>query len=197
MSFKRIDLGNRKTPLHSLIDMAFILLMFFLVTSMITKMTEQEQKLAIPTPINETGRAQILIQFINEDDFWYLDQSANAIAKPIIDRKFQPLDDRIRDIMREFQTANRCSRSGLYEKIDNLKNEASANASSEYFVLIRCPGTLPYYRVMEVIQAVSGLPNVRFGCVEGVLGDIIHARNVDVVDEKIKGGIRRNLVIEF
>jgi biopolymer transport protein ExbD len=196
MAQQRWNSEKRKAQLHSLIDMAFILLIFFLVTSMMAKMGGQEQKLSIPTPENQPGRAQIVIQIISADEYWFLDESARETAEDIFRRyPFLPMPQQIEMIMNGFASA-KCDRITLFDKTARLKAVADKNDNS-YFVLIRCPDELPYYHVMDIIQALSGSPNIKYGCVGGKLADITAAAKIKIVPEKTLSGERRNLVIEF
>lgn len=188
--------GNRRTQLHSLIDMAFILLLFFLVTSMLAKMGGSEQKLAIPTPKNEPGRAQIVIQIIDENRFWYLGESARQAALEILQNTFLSDAAIKEEIIKSFRTLE-CDRSRLWSNIQALKAEAAQHSSNQYFVVIRCPDELPYGVVMDIIHALSGVDNIQFGCVGGVLSDITQAKRFRKTVELHGNTSQINVVIDF
>ncbi|TDI85356.1 MAG: hypothetical protein E2O78_04695, partial [Caldithrix sp.] len=76
MAFRKLTQAHRKIQLVSLIDLIFILLIFFIISSVMIKLTRAEAKLYIPTPKNEPGEAQILIQIIDQDRYLWIDHSA-------------------------------------------------------------------------------------------------------------------------
>lgn len=193
---RKIRNGNRRTQLHSLIDMAFILLLFFLVTSMLAKMGGSEQKLAIPTPKNEPGRAQVVIQIIDENRFWYLGEAARQAALEILQNTFLSDAAIKEEIIKSFRNLE-CDRSRLLSNIEALKAEAAQHSSNQYFVVIRCPDELPYGVVMDIIQALSGDANIRFGCVGGVLSDITQARRFSKAVESHGNMSQTNVIIDF
>ena len=199
MAFIKNNGTKKKPQLHSLIDMSFILLLFFLVTSMIVQMKEKEQKLAIPTPKNESGRAQKLVQFVNQDRYLYLDESASAIVEDVKGSyDWQPVSWQRGEIMRRFSVERTMDKQQVLSNLAALKDEAKENPQATYFVLVRCPDAVPYYHVIDVIQAVSGVANIQYGCVGGSISDIQNARRIDLVIEPDERNLRReNLVIEF
>lgn len=199
MAFKRFNSNNRRTQLHSLIDMAFILLLFFLVTSMIAQLKKSEQKLSIPTPENEPGRAQILVQFIDATNFLFLDQTANTIVEEVNRTYgFRSEEFRRNMIVEILLERRKFDKPNTLDRLRRLKSRAQDNPQETYFVLIRCPDELPYFHVIDMIQAISGLPNVHYGCVGGSFQDIEDAERIYLQEETGPDGKRReNLVIEF
>lgn len=199
MAFKVLDASKRKPQMHSLIDMSFILLLFFLVTSMIVQMKEKEQKLSIPTPKNEPGRAQILVQLIDQNQFLFLDENSSKIVEDVkMSFGWQPFEWQKQEIIRRFLSSYSSSKTELLNKLTALKNVARENPEANYFVLIRCPDHLPYYHVVDIIQALSGISNIQYGCVGGSLADIQKAKKIDMVIETDQSGQRsENLVILF
>lgn len=199
MAFKPLNIGLHKPQLHSLIDMAFILMLFFLVTTAITKMSEQENKLPLPTPKDEPGRAQILVQFIDGNKFLFIDETANAVVSAIESQfNWKPVEWRRQETLRRLQTQFVFDKEQLLAKLAALKNRAREMPEESYFLLIRCPDELPYFHVIDIIQAVSGLSNIRYGCVGGSLGDIQNAQRIYTREETDSQGVRReNFVIEF
>ena len=198
MANRKFQFERRKPQLHSLVDMSFILLLFFLITSMIAQLTRTEQKMSIPTPKNERGRAQILVQFISEDEVLYLDESASAVAKRIFtDYAYESLSTQINRVINEFMSTFTPDRAELFDRLDQLKAAAQKNPRANYFVVIRCPDDLPYFHVIDVMQAISGLPNIQCGCVGGTINDIRNAQNIRVIEKTVDRGSQLNLIIDF
>ncbi|RPH90323.1 MAG: hypothetical protein EHM72_19265 [Calditrichaeota bacterium] len=198
MAFKKLRVEMHKPQMHSLIDLAFILLLFFLVTSMVAQLMEKEHKFSIPTPKNEPGRAQILIQFISENDLLYLDQNASPVVDDIIQSySFRSADFQRNLIMQTLMEQGRCNRAQVAARLTELKESAQDHPERKYFILVRCPDELPYHFAIEMIENITGLPNIYYGCVGGSIRDIENARRIRIVEEERKGGIQKNLVIEF
>ena len=198
MAFKPFNIEKRKPQLHSLVDMAFILLLFFLVTSVIAQLTRTEQKLSIPTPKNERGRAQILVQFIDEDRFFYLDESASTLARRIFaNYGYLPMNEQIRMVINSLMNQYTMDKKTLFNQLASLTQSAQNNSRANFFIVFRCPDELPYYHVIDVMQTVSGLPNIQYGCVGGSIDDIRNAKNIRVAEEIVNGGVRQNLIIDF
>jgi len=202
-----LPLKDKKRPkerieLVSLIDMIFILLVFFLVTSFVIRMPLQERTLFVPTPNNEVGRAQILIQFIDSDTVFWLDETAAAVTERI-EQEFGYLSSqRLRDrIFSELINSNTMSIERLKLQLDRLKQRAGDDPFARFFILIRCPNNLPYDRVIDVIGQVSdsNYPNIRYGCTGGTLNEIRSCRRIDTVVEvdPETGQRRKNIRIDF
>lgn len=199
MAFKSMNEEKRKPQLHSLIDMTFILLLFFLVTSMIAQLAETEQKLAIPTPENKPGRAQILIQFIDQNQLLFLDESAGSIVEYVENfYGFRSEEFRKGEIIRMLLSDKRFmkSKSELLRHLIALKSTVRERGES-YFILIRCPDELPYYHVIDVIQTISDESNLQFGCVGGSIEDIQGARRIYLKQQIENGVLKDNLYIDF
>ncbi|MBN1481077.1 hypothetical protein EH223_01310 [candidate division KSB1 bacterium] len=199
MAFKNMDEKKRKPQLHSLIDMTFILLLFFLVTSMIAQLAETEQKLAIPTPENKPGRAQILLQFIDENQVLFLDESASSIVDYVENLYgFRSEEFRKGQIIRMLFSDKRFmkSKAELLQHLTELKSTVRERGQS-YFILIRCPDDLPYYHVIDVIQTISDESNLQYGCVGGSIDDIQGARRIYLRQQSENGVLKDNLYIDF
>jgi len=183
-------------------DMIFILLVFFLVTSFVIRMPLQERTLFVPTPNNEVGRAQILIQFIDSENVFWLDETAATVTENI-EQEFGYLSaQRLRDrIISELINRNTMSVERLKLQLDKLKQRAGDDPFSRFFILIRCPNNLPYDRVIDVIGQVSdsNYPNIRYGCTGGTLTEIRSCRRIDTVVEvdSETGQRRKNIRIDF
>lgn len=199
-----IKIKNRhkeKIELVSLIDMIFILLVFFLMTSFVIKMNLQERSLYVPTPKNVLGRTQFLVQFVNEDQVFWLDEQASAVVTTI-EENYGYLDDAsIRDmILSQILSKNIISMDQLDGKIEHLVSSANQDPFTNYFILIRCPNDLPYYHVVNVIERISNTQyrNIKYGCVGGTLDDIRNCKRIySVVEKDTKGKRRKNLRIDF
>lgn len=199
MAFNKYDMGRKKPQMLSLIDMAFILLLFFLVTSMVAQMTREEQKLAVPTPENKPGRAQILVQFVDENGFLFLDKSATAIVGQVQNNfGYKSQQWQQQRIVSRLMDDRYFTKTQLLARLKELKMNAANHPEENYFVLIRCPDEIAYYHVIEIIQAVSGLSNINYGCVGGSIEDIQNADDIALVTERDSHGNKRaNLVISF
>lgn len=198
MAFKQYDTKKKRPQLIALIDMAFILLLFFLVSSLVAQLTKREQKLSLPTPENKSGRAQILIQLLDKNNFIYLDQDFSSTVHAIeINYEFLP-DRAQRNMMIDALMQKTFSKVQLIEKLSEKMESARNNPEQRYFILIRCLEQIYYYHLIDIIKSISGLPNVNYGCVGGSLEDFKKASSISTREEIDQNGIRRdNLVIKF
>ena len=146
MGFKNKDISQGKIELVSLIDMIFILLVFFLVTSFVIRTPFQERALNIPIPENVLGRAQIVIQIIDSDRVFWLDEEASSVVDEV-EREYGYLssENLTRRIVSVLIDRNSISYDALNEKIDALREKANGDPFSKYFVLVRCPNEIPYF----------------------------------------------------
>jgi len=209
MAFKSWNSNKRKMQLVSLIDMVFILLVFFLVTIFIVREPREEMRLAVPTPENKPGRAQILIQLLPSDEFFMIDESAMPVVESVfrdVENRFgylsvQNLQQKKKEVV--FRTLTErftYPAEQLSHKIQQLLNKANRSPNEKYFVLIRCPDEVPYARVIEVIEKLSQAQynNVIYGCVGGSLEEIRNCKQIRIVTEIDEKGIKRdNLWITF
>ena len=192
---------KERIELISLIDMIFILLVFFLVTSFVIRMPLQERNLYLPTPENRVGRAQIVIQFIDENRIFWLDEDAAAVAEEIEQNYGYLSPARLRDrVLTELIARNTISFRRLEEKLNQLRERANQDPFSRFFVLIRCPNELPYFEVVDVIGKISETTyqNIKYGCVGGTLDQIQSCRRIyTVVETDTNGQRRKNIRIDF
>jgi biopolymer transport protein ExbD len=197
VAFSRIkDTGRRRLELIPLMDMVFILLIFFLVTMFVAGLARQEQKLDIPTPKNEPGRAQIMIQLLPGGDFVWVDEGATKIVEDV-ERDFGYMNPtalrerKVEEVLRR-STHNR---DDLDRKLEALVERANGDPNAQHFVLIRCPNEIPYYRVVDIIKVLSNgeYDNIKYGCVGGTIEQIRNCTQIQVVREKD----RKNLWIDF
>ncbi len=209
MAIKFREEDRRKMELTSLIDMVFILLVFFLVTVTVVQLTVKEQKLPVPTPISEPGRAQILIQLLADGRFLWIDDQATSIVSRIMDqveKTFGYLSPRELENKKTHQALRVLLNKNIFpgdlleSKLDRLISKANKTPSSQYFILLRVPDSVPYYHIIDIIQKLSRAKfhNISYGCVGGSIAQIRNSKNVKVVIEKDKHGRRReNLRIDF
>ena len=77
---------------------------------------------------------------------------------------------------------------------------AAQDPFARFFVLIRCPNDIPYFRVIDVITKLSDTPyrNIRYGCVGGTLTQIRQCQRIyTVVEEDAQGNRRKNIQIDL
>lgn len=201
MGFKNKHISQGRLELVSLIDMIFILLVFFLVTSFVIRTPFQERALNVPTPENTLGRAQIVVQIIDEDRAFWLDEEASSLVEEIESQYgYLSQENLTKRIVSELIEENTVSYARLDEKLNALREDANQNPFSKYFVLVRCPNEVPYFQVVEVIAKVSNTTfrNVKYGCVGGTIDEIRSCRRISTVVERDEGGNRRkNIRIDF
>lgn len=197
MPFSNIEETSKsKVELIPLMDMVFILLVFFLVTMFVTQLSKQEQKLDIPTPKNEPGRAQIMLQILPGGDFVWIDSCATSIVNDVEDNfgYLSPQMLRAKKV-EEVLKRSRYTPQNFEKKLTAFVEQANADPNASYFVLIRCPNEVPYFRVVDVIKYLTDCVyhNIDYGCVGGTIGQIENCRQIKVVRE----GKRENLWIDF
>ena len=198
MAFKNRERQKEKVELVSLIDMIFILLAFFLVTNFVIRVPQQERSLYIPTPDNTPGNAQIMIQFINEEEVLWIDSHDLKIVESMQSElgfmKNEVLMDTILAVLLD---SNILKLKDLDAKLENLKSDANEDPELESFVLVRCPNDVPYFRVVDIIVKLSSahFKNLKYGCVGGTVDEISRIRAVIRRDRN--GSERKNIVIEF
>jgi len=208
LAFRTKENSFRKVQLVSLIDMIFILLVFFMVTVTVVRLTIKEQKLPVPTPISERGRAQIVIQLLNNGNFLWLDDHATAQISKVMDtieKNYSYLSPselnrkKTEEALSILLKKNIFRKDQMEGKLKHLLKIADSDPSSHYFVLLRSPDEIPYYEIINIMQKLNSAKyqNVLYGCVGGRLDDIKNSQNVKVVIEKDKNGRRReNLQID-
>jgi len=201
MAFKVKRRQKERVELVSLMDMIFILLVFFLVTSFVIRRPLQERRMYVPAPENIVGRAQIVIQFIGEDQVFWLDESVSSVVEEIEETLgyLSPVRLRAR-ILSELISQNTLSYPELEGKLQQLRERANQDPYARFFVLIRCPNEIPYFRVIDVIAKISDTSyrNIKYGCVGGTLRQIQQCRRIYTVVERDEEGRRRkNIRIDF
>ncbi len=201
MAFKRNRERKRTIELVSFMDMIFILLVFFLVTSFVIRTSYQERSLYVPTPKNTLGRAQILIQLIGNDRVFWMDESASDLVSKIEENYGYLSPVHLRNkILSELIKQNSFSFNKLGEKLENLRTRAEKNPSAKFFVLIRSPNDMPYFRIVDIIAKLSNTKyrNINYGCVGGTIAQIKKCKRIYIVAEKDSNGKKRkNIRIDF
>jgi len=201
LAFKERLKTRQQIEFVSFIDMVFILLVFFMVTSFSIKNPLEEISFSVPVPEYSPGRAQILIQLIDDRNVFWMDESASQIVAEVEQTLGYLSDERQRDrILEELFSRDVIGYGALRDKIENLKGRAFSNPSERYFVMIRCPNHLPYIHVIKVITFLSNTTfrNIKYGCVGGTLDEIKSCRRIHTLIEKRPDGtMRKNIVIDF
>ena len=201
MAFKKHDVHKEAIELVSLIDMIFILLVFFLVTSFVIRMSQEERGLYMPTPENARGRAQIVLQFIDENQVFWIDEGITDVVSKIENDFGYLSQQRLRDkILEALYEQSIMSFTDVQAKIDALRIQADGNPSAQYFVMIRSPNELPYYRVMDVIARLSDTTyrNIKYGSVGGTLAQIQQCKEISTGVERLADGKQRRIIkIDF
>ncbi|MBN2029351.1 biopolymer transporter ExbD [bacterium] len=201
MPFNQKKRPKEQVELISFFDIFFILFVFFLVTSFVVRMPLQERILYIPTPENTLGRAQIVVQFIDEANVFWLDEEVSSLVTEIEENYGYLSDTRLRDrIFDELFNQNVLTLEELDKKLSELRLRANQNPDLEYFLLIRCPNEISYFRVLDVITAISetSFRNIKYGCVGGTFDEIRQCRRIyTVVEIDADGNRRKNIRIDF
>ena len=176
MPFKRKKFLKEPPELVSLIDMIFILLVFFLVTSFAIKMPLQERSLVVPTPENKTGRAQILIQIVDEQHYFWIDENATRDVIAWEKQLFYLLDNaKDNEILKRLAQKYTLSTSDFDQQLNRFVKQAQNQRQRKYFVIVRCPDQIPYIYVMEILSKMSAAENIEYGCLGGTMQEILAA----------------------
>jgi biopolymer transport protein ExbD len=186
LAFKRQKARNRMAELISLIDVVFLLLIFFLVTSLFIPPSSIEYKLHVPTPDNRPGKeAQILIQLLGEGRYLWIDEHSVDVIE-------RAAGGGTSGIKRGLLRSGTINDSQLQSRLEALLRKAGRNAQANYFVVVRCPNEIPYFRVINIINTLlnSGRENIKCGCVGGSIEDI---SRINVAER----GTRRNIEISY
>lgn len=210
MAFNKESGANKKMQLISLMDVVFILLIFFLVSIFFASLPNEERRLFIPTPQNKPGYAQVLIQLIDENSFLYIDPFVTEkLVKEItqIDKKtYMSFAQRLqqkKELIIKKNTFPIIAKSGggnfLKTKLMALVSQADAHPEEKYFAMIRCPDELPYAAVIDVVEILSKAKykNIQYGCVGGTVEDIRNSKSIEKKMVREGGVLRKNVVIQF
>jgi len=200
----------KKLQLISLMDVVFLLLLFFLVSVFFSSMPNEERKLFVPTPKNEPGYAQVLVQLIDDNSFFYIDPSmTEQLVREITEidgRTYMSAAQRLSEkkqllLQRNVfaLTSKGSIVNNLRPKLETLVQTANNHPEEKYFVIIRCPDDIPYAAVIDVIQILSRAryKNIQYGCLGGTIADIQNSKSIEKKLVNEDGAIRRNVVIQF
>ena len=178
MAFRKLASEKRKIQMVSLIDLIFILLIFFIIASILIKLSKGESQLFIPTPKIEPGEAQIFIQILDEDNSLWIDHT----AIDTLNLYTYKLSDKINNAQKVDILLNKMTldKAGLNDRINKLKDDSHDQPSKEYFVVIRCPEELPYHLAMNIFEKFIDAPNIQYGCLAGSIRDIMNESNIFV-----------------
>ncbi len=178
MAFRKLTQEDRRIQLVSLIDLIFILLIFFIITSILIKLTRGEAQLYIPTPKNEPGEAQVLVQILDDENYLWVDHTAIDTLNQYTYRRKAPITTKAKvDVLLSKMTLDS---TGLQRRIDHLVAESKDRPDKDYFVLIRCPDYLPYHYATSVVEKLVDAPNFEYGCVAGTIDDIKNSKKISV-----------------
>lgn len=178
MAFRRLERDSRRLPLVSLIDLIFILLIFFIITSVMIKLSKGESQLYIPTPKNEPGEAQVLIQIIDADHYLWLDHTAIDALRQFEYDAGRRLDTRTKIAWLVAQMT--IDRKTMLARLEKKLEQEGPGSNKEYFVLIRCPDDLPYHLATSIIEKFVDNPFFEYGCVSGTLEEILNSKRVTI-----------------
>jgi len=185
MAFKKISHANKKLQFVSLIDLIFILLIFFIITSIMIRLSKGEAKLYVPTPKNEPGEAQIFVQIMDADHYLWIDHTVIDTLNEYSYKLPNPVSTayKLKLIMDKMAVDTET----LAGKIDALKKQVGSHPNEDYYVLIRCPEDKPYYLATNIIEQLIDTPYLDYGCVAGSVedmksGKIVTQANVFQID---------------
>ncbi len=162
---RRTKRPKRKLMLFPLMDMFFILLLFFLVTSGITHHPPAEaQGFLVRTPKPTVGEAQILLQVVSADSLVWLDNTSFRS-----DWK-DGLIARNKLVIEQGAIANRLGR---------FRDAIGMCAGRDILTVIRCPMDADYGVVVQLEQMISAafseeMPDreAHYSIVEGSVDEI-------------------------
>ena len=129
MAFKELNIPKRRLVLHPLMDMFFILMLFFLIIASVRNPNPnigegKPYRCVIP---EQTGKATLLLQLYKDSVIWmdyrFMDKGADTISFLQIRPGFQRFADTVREVGGgEINIAIRCPAELAYENIDNIKH---------------------------------------------------------------------------
>lgn len=173
MAFKKEKVANQSIELLSLIDMIFILLVFFLVTTFAGMGPGDEQALMIPTPKNRPGHAQLFIQIRNTGEYFWLDDRAQNVVSDLMLRfSLYPANMKNRMVWEQLESRFTFKSDEFESRLNGFVKSAKAKPDREYYIIIRCPDNIAYSSVMRIISILSSAENIKYGCIGGEMSDI-------------------------
>lgn len=143
MAFKKLSQTGRtrRLSLFPLMDMFFILLLFYLAVTLKGYQHMQEKASLYSTPNDEFGRAQILIQVIDRNSVLWLDNSSfteNNGGAGIISENMWRVSD-------------------LSDRMAIFEETLGPCIGREIYIVIRCPDSIEFGDVVELQNQLSQL----------------------------------------
>jgi hypothetical protein len=170
MAFPRQDPGRRRRKLFlfPLMDMFFILLLFYLSVVVIGKEASDIQQSKYPTPLPDLGRTQVFIQMIDGQHFVWLDNTTIEQHRSI----------------RRAVERNRGDLADLGSMMGRFVASMAECPTTEVNVVVRCPdvvsfGDLLIFQQTLLESAASRLPTgtaVLFAIAHGSVDDLLQAQ---------------------
>lgn len=197
MAFKRAKRPKRDIQFVSFMDMIFILLIFYLVTSYVAQAKFKEKKLSFPTPRYELGRAEIFIQWINPNQIFWIDQTSAETVQRLLNRfSYLSPDEQMQRVTEELRAHNVFDSRAFRNRLNDLVAQANRNPQRVYRVILRCPNELEYFYVMDAVSILfnTQYENIKYGTIGGSF-DNIRVRLVDSTDKQ--GNVREVIQIDF
>ncbi|MBN2416970.1 biopolymer transporter ExbD [bacterium] len=188
---------ERRVDLISLIDMVFILVIFFMINNMTVQSENLERRFTIPTPKNERGNdAQVLIQIIDENRFFWIDHNDYSEIDNQLAAVWLPVRTRYTELEAYLREHNTYPWNMLGDKLAAVFEEM---ADSKCFIVIRCPNNIPYFKVIEVIKLInqSDIKTIEYGCIGGDLDDIFTLGNITSRQIREGNSVRRVIQISY
>jgi biopolymer transport protein ExbD len=184
---RKISQKNRRknSGLMSLIDVVFLLLIFFLVVSVFVNSEVKEYSVNVSTPINEEGMANILIQITDNGDYYFMDDDFfldldNFFAKTVHSKTFWNnrksnykterfqlfLNSACKKGVKTFEgypipdNLLPYTKSGIQSKIrvqiQLVRDDIEKNGSAESFkIMVRCPYRAKYGEALVIVEALN------------------------------------------
>lgn len=125
--------------LFALMDMFFILLLFYMAIIHVSEAQLTLQEFPYATPVVDKGRAQVLIQMVNADSLVWLDCSSFIVST----------------WQHNFPQSFGLRLADLPDRVDRFANTLGLCIARDIYVVIRCPNSLEYDCIREVRRSLS------------------------------------------
>lgn len=159
--------ARRKIEIVSLIDMIFILLIFFIALSSLIEPNPSKflRSFNIPAPKDELGSpTQLMIQVLDNGQYFILNESAFRRIRSLLGR---PPESIMRRLIQEFTV----DRDGLDLRLESIFNRARMD-NRKYFITIRIPDEAIYGNVVALVNHIAGHINVSYCIVGGSIDQL-------------------------
>ena len=188
MAFVRKASPARRIDLIPLMDMAFILLVFFAINMYSQAGERSEVRVSIVVPELSVSKVQVLVQIVSPDLVYWWDSTAVGAVEQAFARGRSPSN----------VLFTRKYRKTMQQALDRflaVVSAANASPGEEFQILVRCPGDVPYEVPLKFVQLASLTKwgNVRVGLVGGSSEEL---RQSSFRRVRLAGG-RRALRIDF